>query len=83
MALLQSYKISLNATGSVTRGRNILACASMWASERRRSVAQLALWSSFQHDRTEMIKDDLNPRWVKKFQVDYYFEEKQYLRFEL
>ena len=30
-----------------------------------------------------MIKDDLNPVWVRKLHVDYYFEEKQYLRFEL
>ena len=27
--------------------------------------------------RTERIKDSLNPQWVKKFEVDYRFEERQ------
>lgn len=30
-----------------------------------------------------MIKDTLNPDFVKKFIVDYYFEESQKLRFEM
>ncbi|KAK2158060.1 hypothetical protein LSH36_178g05059 [Paralvinella palmiformis] len=33
--------------------------------------------------RTEMIKDCLNPEFVKKFNVDYFFEELQKLKFEL
>ena len=27
--------------------------------------------------RTEMIKDTVNPQWVKRFEVDYRFEERQ------
>ena len=34
-------------------------------------------------DRTEEIKDNLNPDWEHKFNLDYYFEEKQYLKFEV
>ncbi|KAI0225535.1 Copine-8 [Lamellibrachia satsuma] len=33
--------------------------------------------------RTEMIKDTLNPDFVKKFLMDYYFEESQKLKFEI
>ncbi|KAK2194288.1 hypothetical protein NP493_1g12030 [Ridgeia piscesae] len=33
--------------------------------------------------RTEMIKDTLNPDFVKKFLMDYYFEEAQRLKFEI
>jgi len=33
--------------------------------------------------RTEMIKDTLNPDFVKHFIVDYFFEESQKIRFEL
>ncbi|XP_076312268.1 copine-5-like [Tachypleus tridentatus] len=33
--------------------------------------------------RTEMIKDTLNPDFVKKFVIDYRFEEVQKLRFEI
>lgn len=27
--------------------------------------------------RTEMIKDSLNPQWIRKVEVDYRFEERQ------
>ena len=37
----------------------------------------------FQYGRTEMIKDNLNPDFVKKFNIDYYFEENQKVKFEL
>ena len=30
-----------------------------------------------------MIKDTLNPDFVKKFLMDYYFEEAQRLKFEM
>ena len=33
--------------------------------------------------RTEMIKDTLNPSWEKKFVVDYSFEERQVVKFEI
>ena len=33
--------------------------------------------------RTEMIKDSLNPSWEKRFIVDYSFEERQMMRFEV
>eukprot|EP01028_Stygiella_incarcerata_P010829 TRINITY_DN583_c0_g1_i1.p1 TRINITY_DN583_c0_g1~~TRINITY_DN583_c0_g1_i1.p1 ORF type:complete len:565 (-),score=145.11 TRINITY_DN583_c0_g1_i1:129-1823(-) len=33
--------------------------------------------------RTEIIKDCLNPKWVKGFTVNYYFERQQYLRFSV
>ena len=34
-----------------------------------------------QHGRTENIKNSLNPQFAKAFEVDYYFEEVQKLRF--
>ncbi|ESO91349.1 hypothetical protein LOTGIDRAFT_209681 [Lottia gigantea] len=33
--------------------------------------------------RTECINDNLNPDFVKKFEIDYYFEENQKLKFEI
>lgn len=27
--------------------------------------------------RTEMVKDSLSPQWMRKFEVDYRFEERQ------
>ena len=33
--------------------------------------------------RTEMIKDSLNPKWERKFQVDFSFEERQEVKFEI
>ncbi|XP_038067403.1 copine-8-like isoform X2 [Patiria miniata] len=33
--------------------------------------------------RTEVIWNNLNPKFVKKFVIDYFFEEKQILKFEL
>jgi len=42
------------------------------------------LWYVFcQVGRTEMIKDTLNPDFVKHFFVDYFFEESQKIRFEM
>ena len=38
---------------------------------------------SLQFGRTEHIMNTLNPKFVKKFVLDFYFEEKQELRFEL
>ncbi|KAK2183199.1 hypothetical protein NP493_320g01053 [Ridgeia piscesae] len=32
---------------------------------------------------TETIRDDLNPNFVKKFVIEYYFEQKQKLKFEM
>ncbi|CAH1784239.1 unnamed protein product [Owenia fusiformis] len=37
----------------------------------------------FEFGRTEMIKNSLNPDFVKKFTMDYFFEESQKLRFDL
>ncbi|XP_076035926.1 copine-8-like isoform X2 [Oratosquilla oratoria] len=37
----------------------------------------------FEVGRTEIIQDSLNPEWVKKFEVDYRFEERQVLRFSV
>ena len=36
-----------------------------------------------QHGRTEMIKDTLNPNFVHKFVMSYFFEESQKLKFEV
>lgn len=36
-----------------------------------------------QFGRTEVIDNTLNPDFVRKFIVDYFFEEKQNLRFDL
>uniref|UniRef100_A0A0P4VVL1 Copine-3 n=1 Tax=Scylla olivacea TaxID=85551 RepID=A0A0P4VVL1_SCYOL len=33
--------------------------------------------------RTEMVKDSLNPQWVRKIEIDYRFEERQLLRFAI
>lgn len=38
-------------------------------------------WREF--GRTEMIKNTLNPDFVKKFVIDYFFEERQNLRFDV
>eukprot|EP01091_Cochliopodium_minus_P012551 TRINITY_DN3823_c1_g1_i1.p1 TRINITY_DN3823_c1_g1~~TRINITY_DN3823_c1_g1_i1.p1 ORF type:complete len:724 (-),score=170.10 TRINITY_DN3823_c1_g1_i1:161-2263(-) len=35
-----------------------------------------------EYGRTEMIKDNLNPQFVKKFIINYHFEELQKLKFE-
>ena len=51
-----------------------------WSTERLIFFRALTL---FQHGRTEMIKDNLNPEFVKKFQINYYFEESQKLKFEV
>lgn len=39
--------------------------------------------TSLQFGRTEVIDNTLNPDFVRKFIVDYFFEEKQNLRFDL
>ncbi len=33
--------------------------------------------------RTEVIMNDLSPRWQKSFAIDYYFESVQWLRFDV
>lgn len=33
--------------------------------------------------RTETVKDNLNPNFIKSFTVDYVFEQKQECRFEV
>lgn len=38
---------------------------------------------SLQFGRTEVIDNTLNPDFVRKFILDYFFEEKQNLRFDL
>lgn len=38
-------------------------------------------WVEF--SRTETIQDSLNPRWSKKFIMDYRFEERQLLKFSV
>lgn len=38
---------------------------------------------SVQFGRTEVIDNTLNPDFVRKFVLDYYFEEKQNLRFDV
>jgi len=38
-------------------------------------------WKEF--GRTEVIQDNLNPDFVKKFIIDYFFEERQNLRFDV
>lgn len=37
----------------------------------------------FQFARTEVIDNTLNPDFVRKFILDYFFEERQNLRFDL
>jgi copine 5/8/9 len=36
-----------------------------------------------QFGRTEVVKNNLNPEFVRKFIMDYYFEESQKLKFEV
>lgn len=38
-------------------------------------------WSEF--GRTETIMNNLNPEWTKRFQINYFFEERQHLKFEI
>lgn len=33
--------------------------------------------------RTEVIKDNLNPKWIKSITMDYYFERVQFLKFQV
>ena len=41
------------------------------------------LWTYFQFGRTEIIWNNLNPDFVKKFVMHYYFEQSQRLKFEV
>ncbi len=43
--------------------------------------ADLSLF--FQFGRTEVIDNTLNPDFVRKFILDYFFEERQNLKFDL
>ncbi|KAL7986272.1 hypothetical protein Chor_011438, partial [Crotalus horridus] len=50
------------------------------------AVSLLTTWlclSTPQFGRTEVIDNTLNPDFVRKFVLDYYFEEKQNLRFDI
>lgn len=38
---------------------------------------------SSQFGRTEVIDNTLNPDFVRKFVLDFFFEEKQHLRFDV
>jgi len=38
-------------------------------------------WMEF--GRTETIMNNLNPEWTKKFHINYFFEERQFLKFEM
>uniref|UniRef100_A0A674K537 C2 domain-containing protein n=1 Tax=Terrapene triunguis TaxID=2587831 RepID=A0A674K537_9SAUR len=60
----------------------LLALDSLWNGSRtppRLTSISLAL----QFGRTEVIDNTLNPDFVRKFILDYFFEEKQSLRFDL
>ncbi len=37
----------------------------------------------FEFGRTEIIWNNLNPDFVKKFHMSYFFEERQHIRFEM
>ena len=37
----------------------------------------------FQYGRTEVVHDNLSPDFVKKIELDYYFEERQMLRCDM
>jgi len=43
--------------------------------------SQSGRWKEY--DRTECIDDNLNPEFVKKFIINYYFEEVQHIKFEV
>lgn len=43
----------------------------------------LSSFSPLQFGRTEVIDNTLNPDFVRKFILDYFFEERQNLRFDL
>lgn len=47
------------------------------------ALSPLASPLSPQFGRTEVIDNTLNPDFVRKFVLDYYFEEKQNLRFDV
>ncbi|XP_071960282.1 copine-8-like isoform X2 [Antedon mediterranea] len=46
-------------------------------------TAQLGTDKFAEFERTEVIQNNLNPNFVKKFVLDYYFEESQKLKFEI
>lgn len=52
-----------------------------WAGAALARLQQRLLLLQF--GRTEVIDNTLNPDFVRKFIVDYFFEEKQNLRFDL
>lgn len=45
--------------------------------------SQPLVTSFLQFGRTEVIDNTLNPDFVRKFILDYFFEERQNLRFDL
>ncbi|TNN25411.1 Copine-5 [Liparis tanakae] len=53
----------------------VLYCSVLFCTVTRRPV--------FQFGRTEVIDNTLNPDFVRKFILDYFFEERQNLRFDL
>ncbi|XP_025072132.1 copine-5 [Alligator sinensis] len=55
----------------------------MYAQEPGPSGVWLWFWADPHFGRTEVIDNTLNPDFVRKFILDYFFEEKQNLRFDL
>lgn len=47
------------------------------------TVSLSVFLSFFQFGRTEVIDNTLNPDFVRKFVLDFFFEEKQNLRFDV
>lgn len=47
------------------------------------SLPSFLAFLHFQFGRTEVIDNTLNPDFVRKYILDYFFEEKQSLRFDL
>lgn len=45
------------------------------------SIFQMGQWHEM--GRTEVIKDNLNPEWQKKFVVNYSFEERQEIKIDV
>lgn len=65
--------------------RNLLNTDILSKSDPYCIVSMKELWQNKYYEiaRTEMIKDSLNPQWVKKVFVNYSFESIQRIRFEI
>ncbi|MGH0158334.1 UNVERIFIED_CONTAM: hypothetical protein FKN15_060337 [Acipenser sinensis] len=61
----------------------VLYVQGIGSKEWREAIIFLFFVSPPKFGRTEVIENTLNPDFVRKFVLDYFFEEKQNLRFDV